>query len=305
VSNKAYGSFTRYGNKYVANEDREHIKELKPGVYTPHYDSQRGVFWFQEASVLSDDILDLPSGEYDRVVSEINLFLKPETKSNFKKYGFIYKRSVLLHGLPGTGKTVIAQRLVRDVIKNNGIVLYVDNPAVLHIAYSVLKDIAPNVFKMVVFEEFDRMIPRHENDLLSILDGEVQQDNVVYVASTNFIDKVPLRLKRPGRFSSVIQVNYPTSEAREFYFKTKLNDSLLAKYLSDNTEGLSVDELKEVIQAHVILGQDLSNVVTRIKETKGDYTPTEVSTEVSRFVLFGSQEEEDSFDPDGEEDNEN
>lgn len=267
--NRAYSSFSRYGNKLLANHDMgDHTMHIPPGVYTPHYDMMKGLFWFQDAGVLSDEILNIPSREYAQVVQEMNSFLTAEKREMFKKYGYVYKRSALLYGNPGTGKTCIVQRLVRDVVKNNGIVIYVDDPRVLQHAYEVLKDVSPNVFTMVVFEEFDRMASRYEATLLSLLDGEIQKDNVIYLATTNYIDKIPARLRRPGRFSSVIEVKYPTKQAREYYFTAKLKNAELAKTLSVATNGLSIDELKEVIQAHVILDQDLDKVLARIKNNR-------------------------------------
>ena len=269
IKNRAYSSFTRHGNKLIANHDvGEYMTKIQPGIYTPHIDTQRGIFWFQDSNVLSDEILNLPSREYKQVVREMNTFLTPEKRQMFQDHGYVYKRSALLHGAPGTGKTCIVQRLVRDVIDRQGIVLYIDDPRVLEYAYSVLQDVSPNTFTLVVFEEFDRMAERYETVLLSLLDGEVQKDNVIYLATTNYIEKIPARLRRPGRFSSVIEVRYPNKAARQYYLNAKLKDKSLVKSLTAKTKGLSIDELKEVIQASVILDQELEYVLNRIKANR-------------------------------------
>lgn len=303
MKNKEYSNFVQYNNKFVANSSvKGEVASLPPGIYTIHFDPRQGILWFQETTVLSDQILNLPSAEYEQVVKEINLFLEPTTKESFKKYGYIYKRSTLMHGLPGTGKTVITQRLVRDVIDKKGIVLYVDNPKLLGLAYDALKDICPDVLTMVVFEEFDRMAARFETDLLSILDGEIQKDNVVYLATTNYIDKIPARLRRPGRFSTVIEVHYPTLEARLFYLENKLFGDSRAKSLAERTEGLSIDELKEVIQAHVILKQPLDYVLGRIWANKQQNPPEDKNLKNQDMFLMELEDQPDEFE---EEDNSN
>jgi len=266
---KTYHSFSRQNNKLTANRDfGEILTRLPPGIYTPHIDINRVVFWFEEAKALSDEILDLPSPEYEQVTQELQLFLQNEIRELFKKYGYLYKRSALLHGSPGTGKTIIVQRVMRDVVALGGIVIYVDDPRLLGVAYKVIDDISPNVLTMVVFEEFDRMAARYEATLLSLLDGEIQKENVIYMATTNYIDKVPLRLRRPGRFASVVEVKYPIAAARMAYYMAKLKNRAMAKDLAVQSKGLSIDEMKEVIQGHIILKQELNVILTRLKNSR-------------------------------------
>lgn len=293
--NKAWSSFTRHGNKLLANGDPgEVFNKLTPGMYTPHYDQQRNMFWFQEANAMSDEILELPSPEYSQITKELKLFLEPTTKLLFEKFGYLYKRSALLHGEPGTGKTIIVQRVMRDVVALGGIVIYVDDPRLLEIAYKVLDDITPGLLTMVVFEEFDRMAGRYEATLLSLLDGEIQKENVIYMATTNYIDKIPMRLRLPGRFSSVIEIKYPTSAARKYYFNYKLEDVALAKDLAAQSKGLSVDEMKEVIQAHIILKQDLGVVLNRLKTSRDFVEISEIQddTEYEAHEDFEEAKEE-------------
>lgn len=294
MKNRAYSSFTRHGNKLVANQDvGEYMVKVPSGIYTPHIDVQRGIFWLQDSNILSDQILNIPSKEYRQVVAEMNTFLTAEKRQAFKDHGYVYKRSALLHGAPGTGKTCIVQRLVSDVLERKGIVLYVDDPRVLEYAYSVLGDVAPETFTLVVFEEFDRMAERYETVLLSLLDGEVQKDNVIYLATTNYIDKIPARLRRPGRFSSVIEVKYPSKQARSYYLNAKLHDKSLVKDLAVKTRGLSIDELKEVIQASVILDQPLDYVLGRIKANR-DFSKLESNEDEDQEYFEGTDFEEAS-----------
>lgn len=235
-----------------------------PGVYECYYSNQSG-FWFEKIENKSDKIIDIPSPEYRKVVRYIDAFFKPEVKSKFTELGFLYKRSFLLYGAPGTGKTVLVNRLINKVISENGIVLFNPDPRLIQMAYEQINKINPNLNVMVVFEELDELIKQHEKTLLNILDGEIQRDNMVYVATTNYIDRIPDRIKRPGRFSSKIEVKTPNAECRTFYLKTKFkSDESKIKAIVDKTNGFTIDELKEVVLATECLGENLDNVIKDI-----------------------------------------
>jgi len=265
-----YKNFFIDNGRIFPNENGRALAKLKPGSYTLNFDPMSKRFWFERMKIVSDSILDLPSPEYEQIIREMNFFIKPNIKTKFNDLGFIYKRSVLLHGKPGTGKTVISNRISKDIINVGGIVLWVNDPNLLVIAFSILKDIQPETLTGVIFEEFDEMARRNESMLLTLLDGQVQKENVVYLGTTNYIEKVPKRLYRPGRFSSVIEVKFPTSKAREVFLSSKLGkDFIDMEFWIKNTEGLSIDELKEMIQSVYILENPFKDVLKRIQDTKG------------------------------------
>lgn len=217
-----YVNFNNYGKTYVGNQNRTEIERLPSGVYELDYDGQRDMVLFNKITTRYDALLDLPSREFDHVLKELSLFLKPETKQSFDDYGFLYKRSTLLHGIPGTGKTCLVNRIAEEVVKDGGIVIFNPHPKVLLKAFKILEDIQKDITTMVIFEELDQLAKRHEDELLHILDGEVQKENVIYMATTNFIDEVPRRLCRPGRFSTILKVDFPGAAARKFYLERKL-----------------------------------------------------------------------------------
>lgn len=269
---KKYSNFSvNLGEYHPSSFGSNTAEKLPPGMYTPQQNPMTGAFWFEKMMNKHDAIIDLPSKEYDQVVSEMEFFLKPEVKEQYKKFGYLYKRSALLHGLPGTGKTVIVNRVANHVMKTGGVCLFVNEPYLIQQSYDVLNAIQPETTCLTVLEEIDSMMARgRESTLLSILDGEVQKENVMYLATTNYIDKIPGRIMRPGRFSSVVEIPYPTKEARKAYLEIKLGKEF--KFIPEfveKSEGLSIDELKEIVQAVIILRQPIDNVVSRIKQTRG------------------------------------
>lgn len=268
---KTYQSLVQTGKRHLVSSDKAVSHPvLKPGCYTTHYDSMTNDFWFQEFETKHDSIIDLPSPEFKRLVNEMTFFLKPQTKEKFKDKGFLYKRSALLWGLPGTGKTIIVNRVVQEVIKSGGVVLFTTDPRLLPRAYQIIDDLQPNTMTLVIFEEFDEMIRMYgEGNFLNLLDGEVQKENVMYLATTNYIEKISNRIKRPGRMSSIIEIKYPNAECRKQYFALKMGkDFKQIDTWVEKTNGLSVDELKEVVQSVYIFEEKLETVVERLGNTR-------------------------------------
>lgn len=268
-SNKSYTNIYAKNNKYFPlTETPGTLKELPAGCYEICVSSKE--WWFQGMKLNFDKILNLPSEEFQFVTKQFSHFLKSETKAKFKQYGFLYKRSVLLHGLWGTGKSVITNRIAEEVVKDyNGVCLFVTEPNSVKAAFQVLDNLQPNTPTVIILEELDEIIRHYERELLVLLDGAVQKDNVMFLATTNYIDKIPKRILRPGRFGLVVEVKYPNTEARTMYFETKLGkDHPNIDTFVKASEGLSVDELKEIIMSCIIFENDLQSTIDRIKDTR-------------------------------------
>lgn len=270
---KTYLVAVQNGNEfYASSKETQVVKTLDPGAYKFQYNFESKQKTFIKFEPKCDNIIDLPSPEYQRIVKEMEAFLSSSIRSKFDDLGFLYKRSALLEGLPGTGKSIIVNRIMQNVIDKDGICLFIEDPRVINMAYEVLNDLNPKTTVLTILEELDGMIEEYgDQSLLSVLDGEIQKANVMYLATTNYLDRIPARILRPGRFSSVITVNYPNAEARKVYFETKLlGKSANIVELVKKTDGLSVDELKEVVQSCYIFGYDLDSTVVRIKNTRGN-----------------------------------
>ena len=267
-----FTSFNQNNDTYIANMNRKELPKLPPGAYKLDFNQQTGELYFKKFQVNYDALIDLPSPEYEEVMKEVNIFLNPDTRKSFQEYGYLYKRSFLLWGPPGTGKTCIVNRVGEKVQKADGIIIFNPHPKLLQMAFKVLDDVQPNITTMVIFEEFEQILNAFEEDMLSLLDGEIQKDNVMYLATTNHFDQIPARLKRPGRFATVLEVKYPNAEARSVYLHQKLKARDVEEIPNwvRETEGLSIDELKETVLSVKCLGKGLKEIVTRIKVTKSE-----------------------------------
>jgi hypothetical protein len=263
-----YKNYSVSENLFIANkQSSEVVPVLSAGSYKVEYIEKYDFLSFEPMNLNSDKILDLPSKEFTRVLNEMKQFLLPEVKSKYDKMGFLYKRSTLLYGKPGTGKSLIVNRVAKEAIKNGAVVLFCSQPETLVKAFSALNDTQPDVLTLVILEEFDSSIENYGQDpYLVLLDGQIQKSNIIYLATTNYIEKIPARLKRPGRFSSLVEVGTPNAKSRRMYLDTKLGtDYAEMDSWVHHTEGLTIDELKEMVQAVEILGTDFQETLERIK----------------------------------------
>jgi SpoVK/Ycf46/Vps4 family AAA+-type ATPase len=254
--------------------------ELPPGSYSLRYNMKTGILYFDKLVFKNDSILDLPSPEYSDVVNQLKYFMSNEVKTKMKSLGYLYKRSALLHGKPGTGKTVIVNKVVNDMIQLGGICLFAEQVALVKLALSHIDKTQPNTMVAVVLEEVDSLIKWEEKELLYLLDGQLQRENIMYLATTNYFDRIPDRLKRPGRFGIIRKVNTPIPEARAMYIKSKLGSDFrdLNSWV-DKTEGLTIDELKEVVQAVYIFKQDIDRTVGLLKQLSSNTATTNYPNE--------------------------
>jgi len=266
-----YKDYVKVHDKYLVQYDSNRKDKVPDGHYQLSYIPDMDQLIFEKIKFNHDELLELPSKEFAEAASQVDTFLTPESKQLFEDYGFVYKRSLLFHGVPGTGKTCLANRIANKVVSLGGVVLFNPNPAMLHKAFKALNEIQPDTKIVIVFEELDQLVKTFEHELLNLLDGEIQQDNVIYLATTNYISQVPARIMRPGRFPSVVEIKYPDEKCREFYLNKKIghiDTQEEIKNIVKTTAGFSIDELKEVVLSTKCLQIPLKDTVDRIKETK-------------------------------------
>ena len=296
MKERSYDSFVNEGPIYLGQQKRDTIPELPAGVYELVLIGQNQTLAFKQIQTNHDTLVDIPDAAYNKITKEIELFLKPETKAKFRKHGLLYKRSSILHGIQGTGKTCIVNKVAQDVMAQGGVVIFNPHLKLLKDAFQQL-----TAQTLVVLEEFDSYVHSHESELLSLLDGEIQKDNVIFLATTNYFEEVPPRLLRPGRFSSIIEVGMPTTAAREAFLKAKtdLNEAELKVWL-EQTEGFSIDELTECIRACVCLNYTLEETIDRLKKLKemcnNDLRQKHHASRIKRRPYFDDEVQEAMFE---------
>lgn len=265
MSKKKYveGYFRDEGKYIFSSVGESFVTELDPGCYEIKSNMQYGIY-LNSVNFESDTIVDLPTSEYDLLIRTIEDFLKPETKARYEQTGSIYRLSSLIYGKPGVGKTAIINRTMKKVIAEGGIVLFNPNLGQLYEIIDIVSRTNPDKTLMIVLEEFETTAEINEETLLHILDGEKTKNNMIVLATTNFVDKVPPRMIRPGRMNYLVEVGLPTREARRVFLEIKHPDKSKIEQLLNVSDGFNIDELKQLMVQTYCLNQDVNEVVSRI-----------------------------------------
>jgi hypothetical protein len=216
----------------------------------------------------TDKLIALPDTASEEVMTEIKRFWK--LRPRFLERGLIHKRGVLMMGPPGSGKTATVQQLIQTIITEyDGIAVFLDHPTVAAQALQMIRRVEPDRPIIALMEDFDALLARfQENEFLSLLDGESQVSNIVFVATTNYPEKLDRRfIDRPSRFDLVIEVGMPSPAARAYYLQhkeTSLTEDELDEWV-DRTAGFSIAHLRELIVLTKVFDMSLDMAVTRLE----------------------------------------
>ena len=246
---------------------------LPSGVYIVNAD-EMGPF-FMRSKVVTDNLIELDDAATTRVLTSCRKFWG--SREQYVKRGVLYKRGLLLWGPAGSGKTATLALLMKDLLGMDGLVFICQHPGMLSQMLAVLRRIEPDRNLIVVLEDIDELVQRFgEHDMLALLDGETQIDNVVNIATTNYPERLGARIiNRPSRFDERIMIGMPNASARAKYLRhitksERMEDATLAEWVRQ-TEGFSVAHLRELAVAVFCLDQPFEEVLDRL--SKMQYQP--------------------------------
>jgi ATP-dependent 26S proteasome regulatory subunit len=264
----------RTGRKYFPTTKT--IDKLPPGYYGIASDPSSGIY-LQKKDFKSDELFQLPSEELKEIIQDIEKFWK--NREVYKKRGFLHKRGILMYGSPGMGKSGIIQLCTKHLVdKMKGIVvnLLTADELLLYEAFiPSFRDVEPERPIIVVIEDIDAITDQDyvTSTLLNVLDGINQIENVFYIATTNYPEKLEERImNRPSRFDRRFEVEPPNSEVRSSYFKFKLTadefNKINIKEWVKKTEGMSLAHLKELVVSVFAMGDTFENTIDRLSGLK-------------------------------------
>lgn len=254
---------------------------LPSGTYGIEIDGQTREIVFCTRRVITDELLVLPDSASTRVLQAVDTFWK--AKESFKAFGQVYKRGILMWGPPGSGKTSTLMLLTSALIERNGIVVIAKNPELAVKGLEILRRVEPERPLICILEDIDEMVSQHgEHELLALLDGEFQIDNVVFVATTNYPERLDKRfINRPSRFDEIIKVGMPSFDARLVYLQARIAAEQAREWALE-TEGFSVAHLRELVVAVHCLGREYAETLERLKRMA--YTPKSEGGHNAGFV---------------------
>lgn len=238
------------------------VNKLIPTVYTVGTDMQG--LYFEIHELKTDDLLKFNDKRQKLVLSEIDKFWGQKEK--FTSMGLVHKRGLLLYGAPGTGKSCILKLVMGEVVKEGDIVLIIKTPRHLTSAIRSIRQVEPDRKVLAILEDVDDMVSYDSHELLGLFDGDSQQDGMLILGTTNYLDRLPPRMVRVGRFDRVIEIGNPGKDGRRVYFETKLGDNVpLVSKLVKATKGFTFAQMRETLISHLAMGYSLEDTISRIK----------------------------------------
>ncbi|XP_020576520.1 ATP-dependent zinc metalloprotease FTSH 7, chloroplastic isoform X2 [Phalaenopsis equestris] len=218
-------------------------------------------------------------------LEEIEFLRNPD---RYIRLGARPPRGVLLVGLPGTGKTLLAKAVAGEAevpfiscSASEFVELYVGMGASrVRDLFARAKKEAPSI---IFIDEIDavaksrdgrfRIVSNDEreqtlNQLLTEMDGFESSSAVIVLGATNRSDVLDPALRRPGRFDRVVMVETPDRVGREAILKVHINKKELPlgedvnlSEISSMTTGFTGADLANLVNEAALLAGRLNKVV--------------------------------------------
>lgn len=220
---------------------------------------------FERTSVVSLEFVDKPP------VSDDDIILDEETcsvldrcvvdfhnrREDLIKHGLAGRRGVIFYGPPGTGKTYTCRYLAGKMKDSTTIIVAGQALTAPKQFCELARSLQP---ALVVLEDVDLVYGSRERnfnitalgDLMDELDGFGQTDKVIFILTTNSIDRVEDAIKdRPGRISQCVYFGQPVAQLRQRYLANLLSPyhsgSVQFEKLVAETDGATQAFLKELV----------------------------------------------------------
>ncbi|MSS74484.1 AAA family ATPase [Candidatus Pacearchaeota archaeon] len=203
--------------------------------------------------------------EIKKIREMVELPLKhPEV---FNRLGVDPPKGVLLHGYPGTGKTLLAKAVANESEAN---FILLNGPEIMSKFYGesekkireIFEEAEKNAPSIIFIDELDAIAPKREDvqgeverrvvsQLLTMMDGLKSRGKVIVIGATNRINSIDQALRRPGRFDRELEISVPDKKGRLNILKIHTRAMPLKK-------DVNLEEL--AAKTHGFVGADLESL---------------------------------------------
>lgn len=234
---------------------------FKPGVYSCHTDSQGNIHIKRESfeEIHTPYLNDINK----HIVETVELFFKDSIKETVNKLGFTHKLGILLHGKQGTAKTAFINFVSSKMIEEkDSIAFFCDSGNQFTTAIGLAKSIRAIQENPIIFicDEFERFAQEEESLVKNFLDGNMSINNSLFLATTNYIHKVPEAIKdRPSRIKIVEEFKGITDKKEMFEVISAISKKIDPNLFTESEineevnkiDSATLDELKHICLSKV------------------------------------------------------
>lgn len=215
------------------------------------------------------DTIYLDNKVKNNILNDIDTFFKEEDV--YSLYGIPYKKTYLLEGLPGTGKTSLIFAIASLLKMNIAIITFGPDmdDAVFMKAISYL----PNN-SILLLEDVDAVFNQRKSQihspitfsaLLNTLDGVARRHKLITFITTNHIENLDKALLRPGRIDKIVNFTYATDEQiKEMFLKFRPKDE--NKWEEFHKKIQPNKYTTAVLQKFFFMNRNADNIIDCIKE---------------------------------------
>ena len=192
----------------------------------------------------------------------------------FERIGIDPPKGVLLHGAPGTGKTLLAKAVAYET---DAYFINISGPEImskffgqseenLRKRFEEAKNNAPSI---IFLDELDSIAHKRDENkgqvesrvvaqLLSLMDGLEGRGEVIVIGATNKINNIDIALRRPGRFDREIEIKVPDTKGRYevLLIHTRgmpLNEDIDLNLIAEKTHGFVGADIKSLCKEAAML----------------------------------------------------
>ncbi len=235
----------------------------------------------KRSGVSWDDVAGV-EGTKDELREVVEFLSDPK---RFKTLGAKVPKGILLHGPPGTGKTMLAKAVAHESGANffsQSASSFVEMFAGLGAARirRLFKEARDNAPAILFIDELDAVGRQRGNDisgerdqtlnqLLVEMDGFEGSENIVVMAASNLLDQLDTALLRPGRFDRQVFVPAPDLRGREQILRVHTRNKPLSLdtdlgRVAQHTSGLTGADLANLAnEAAIQAGRRKSAVISQ------------------------------------------
>ncbi|MBU2565674.1 MAG: CDC48 family AAA ATPase [Candidatus Thermoplasmatota archaeon] len=224
----------------------------------------------------------------------------------FQKLGIEPPKGVLLHGHPGTGKTLIAKAVANETDAN---FLIISGPEIIGKYYGesearlreIFEEAEANPPAIILIDEIDSIAPKRSEmtgermverrvvaQLLALMDGLKTRGKIVVIGATNQPNLLDEALRRGGRFDREIEIGVPDRNGRLEILQIHTRGMPLA-------EDVKLEDLADI--THGFVGADIASLSKEaaMHALRGILPKINIEEEIPAEILDAIQIKKEDF----------